>query len=134
MRRLIDADALFRPDENSDKVLIIGGQRCGGKTVALAMELLKRKVAEAPTIDPAPQWIPVTERLPEKEEYLAKAKDVTEYMVRLLIAYQTDIVQYEIGYFDGHKWLSEMPMRRITDVLAWKPFFLLPDPPGTDLT
>lgn len=50
--RLIDADALFLPDENSDKVLILGG-RCGsGKTVALATELLKKKVANAPTIDP----------------------------------------------------------------------------------
>ena len=66
MPRLIDADALFEPDENSDKVLIVGGQRSGGKTIALAMELLKQKVEAAPTIDPAPQWIPVTERLPEE--------------------------------------------------------------------
>lgn len=50
--RLIDADALFLPDENSDKVLILGGRCGGGKTVALAIELLKKKVKDAPTINP----------------------------------------------------------------------------------
>ena len=52
--RLIDADELFQPDENSDKVLIIGGQASAGKTVALAMKLLEKKVADAPTIEAEP--------------------------------------------------------------------------------
>lgn len=73
------------------------------------------------------EWIPVSERLPEKEEYTAKSKDGTEYYVRLLIAYKTDIVEYEIGYYDGCKWLSEMPMRIIKDVIAWKQFEPLPE-------
>ena len=81
------------------------------------------------TIEAEPQWIPVTERLPEKKEYLAKAEYGTEYLMRLLIACKTDIVEYEIGYYDGFKWLSEMPMRKITDVVAWKPFLPLPEPP-----
>lgn len=80
-----------------------------------------------------PQWIPVTERVPMKEEYLAKAKDGEEYMVRLLIAYQSDTVGYAIGYYDGFKWLDEMSMRRITDVISWKHFFPLPEQPGVDL-
>ena len=75
------------------------------------------------------KWIPVSERLPEKEEYTAKSKNGTEYYVRLLIAYKTDIVEYEIGYYDGYKWLSEMPMRIIKDVIAWKQFESLPEPP-----
>ena len=75
------------------------------------------------------EWIPVTERLPSKEEYTAKAEDGTEYYVRLLIAYKTDTVEYEIGYYDGYKWMTEMPIRIIKDVVAWMPFPNLPQPP-----
>lgn len=76
------------------------------------------------------KWIPVSERLPEEEEYTAKTKDGIEYYARLLLAYKTDIVGYEIGYYDGYKWLSErMPMRIIKDVIAWKQFEPLPEPP-----
>ena len=73
------------------------------------------------------EWIFVDERLPTKEEYTAMTKDGTEYYTRLLIAYKTDIVEYEIGYYDGYKWLSEMPMRIIKDVIAWKQFEPLPE-------
>lgn len=75
------------------------------------------------------KWIPVVERLPDKEEYTAKAGDGTEYYVRLLIAYKTDITEYEIGYYDGYKWMTEMPTRIIKDVVAWMPFPNLPQPP-----
>lgn len=50
--RPIDADALFLPDEKSDRVLIVGTR--SGKTVAMATELLKKKVADAPTLDVVP--------------------------------------------------------------------------------
>lgn len=50
--RPIDADALFLPDEKSDKVYIAG--RTAGKTVVVATELLKKKVADAPTLDVVP--------------------------------------------------------------------------------
>ena len=72
------------------------------------------------------KWIPVTERLPRKEEYTAMAEDGTEYYVRLLIAYATDTVEYEIGYYDGCKWMTEMPIRLIKDVIAWMPFPEMP--------
>ena len=75
------------------------------------------------------KWISVKDRLPSKEEYTAKAEDGTEYYVRLLIAYKTDIVEYEIGYYDGYKWMTEMPIRLIKDVVAWMPFPGLPQPP-----
>lgn len=67
--------------------------------------------------------------MPSKEEYTAKAEDGTEYYVRLLIAYKTDIVEYEIGYYDGYKWITEMPIRLIKDVVAWMPHPNLPQPP-----
>lgn len=75
------------------------------------------------------KWTPVAERLPGKEEYTAKAEDGAEYYVRLLIAYKTDIIEYEIGYYDGYKWMTEMPIRIINDVVAWMPFPNLPQPP-----
>ena len=75
------------------------------------------------------EWISVKGRLPSKEEYTAKAEDGTEYYVRLLIAYKTDIVEYEIGYYDGYKWMTEMPIRLIKDVVAWMPFPNMPQPP-----
>ena len=75
------------------------------------------------------EWISVDDRLPRKEEYTAKAEDGTEYYVRLLIAYKTDIVEYEIGYYDGYKWMTEMPIRLIKDVVAWMPFPNMPQPP-----
>ena len=77
----------------------------------------------------AQEWISVKDRLPSKEEYTAKAEDGTEYYVRLLIAYKTDIVEYEIGYYDGYKWMTEMPIRLIKDVVAWMPFPNMPQPP-----
>jgi hypothetical protein len=56
------------------------------------------------------KWISVKERLPSEEEYTATSEDGTEYYARLLIAYKTDIVEYEIGYYDGYKWMTEMPI------------------------
>lgn len=48
--RLVDTDALLLPDDNSDKVLVIGPN--SGKTLHIAYGLLKLKVKNAPTIDP----------------------------------------------------------------------------------
>ena len=78
------------------------------------------------------RWIPVEGRLPRKEEYTAMAEDGTEYYTRLLIAYKTDIVEYEIGYYDGCKWMTEMPIRLIKDVVAWMPFPEMPESPKED--
>ena len=45
--RLIDADAILKADENSDKALVLGS----GKSLEIAYALLKKKVADAPTVD-----------------------------------------------------------------------------------
>ena len=89
-------------------------------------ECVDRLIPKGVTVQ---KWIPVTERLPGEEEYTAKAKDGEEYYVRLLIAYKTDIIEYEIGYYDGYKWMTEMPIRLIKDVVAWMPFPNIPQPP-----
>ena len=45
--RLIDADAILKADENSDKALVLGS----GKSLKIAYALLKKKVEDAPTVD-----------------------------------------------------------------------------------
>lgn len=45
--RLIDADAILKADENSDKALVLGS----GKALEIAYALLKKKVADASTVD-----------------------------------------------------------------------------------
>ena len=75
------------------------------------------------------KWIPVMERLPKEHEYMAETQRGEQYYVRLLIAYMTDTVEYEIGYYDGWKWMTEMPIHIIKNVVAWKPFEPLPEPP-----
>ena len=48
--RLIDADAILKADENSDKAIVLGS----GKALEIAYALLKKKVADAPTVDAVP--------------------------------------------------------------------------------
>ena len=50
MSRLIDADAILKASENSDKALVLGS----GKALEIAYALLKKKVADAPTVDAVP--------------------------------------------------------------------------------
>jgi hypothetical protein len=45
--RLVDADAILKADENSDKALVLGS----GKALEIAYALLKKKVEDAPTVD-----------------------------------------------------------------------------------
>ena len=75
------------------------------------------------------EWVSVNDRLPNEDEYTAKAKDGEEYYVRFLIAHKTDIIEYKIGYYDGYKCMTEMPIRLIKDVVAWMPFPNMPQPP-----
>ena len=50
MSRLIDADAILKASENSDKALVLGS----GKSLEIAYALLKKKVEDAPTVDAVP--------------------------------------------------------------------------------
>lgn len=68
-------------------------------------------------------WIPVEERLPEKNEYFADTssnKDFPNgYYRRLEIAYMTDTVEYVHGYYDGYKWMDKY-LDTIKNIVAWK--------------
>lgn len=45
--RLVNADAILKADENSDKALVLGS----GKSLEIAYALLKKNVEDAPTVD-----------------------------------------------------------------------------------
>ena len=89
-------------------------------------EIASHLIANGVTVQ---EWVSVEDRLPEKEEYTATTEYGTEYYIRLLIAYKTDTVEYEIGYYDGYKWMTEEPIRLLKDVIAWMPFPNVPQPP-----
>ena len=69
-------------------------------------------------------WISVDDRLPTEGEYLTHHNDGLDTMKRLLIAYQTDTIEYQIGCYDGWKWMNQLGNRVIKGVVAWKPFEL----------
>ena len=68
-------------------------------------------------------WIPVEERLPEKNEYFvgtSSDKDFPNgYYKRLEIAYMTDTIEYVHGYYDGYKWMDKY-LDTIKNVVAWR--------------
>lgn len=66
-------------------------------------------------------WLSIVERVPTREEYLKLHTDGTMYYTRLTIAYKTDTIGYDIGYYDGYKWFNERG-HRFQNVIAWKPF------------
>ena len=69
------------------------------------------------------RWIPVEERLPEKNEYFVETsgdKDFPNgYYKRLEIAYVTDTIEYVHGYYDGYKWMGKY-LDTIKNVVAWR--------------
>lgn len=68
-------------------------------------------------------WIPVEERMPEKNEYFVDTssnKDFPNgYYRRLEIAYMTDTIEYVHGYYDGYKWMDKY-LNAIKNVVAWR--------------
>ena len=68
------------------------------------------------------EWISVEDRLPTEDEYLTHHNDGLDTLKRLLIAYQTDTIEYQIGCYDGWKWMNQLGNRVVKGVVAWKPF------------
>ena len=104
---------------------VIGTRRAGKKLITAGF-IADHLIANGVMVQ---EWISVKDRLPGKEEYTATTEYGTEYYIRLLIAYKTDTVEYEIGYYDGYKWMTEEPIRLLKDVIAWMPFPNMPQPP-----
>ena len=51
---LIRRGDLLKPDEKSDKILILSGRVGAGKTLAMAEALMKRKIETVPAVDAVP--------------------------------------------------------------------------------
>jgi hypothetical protein len=66
-------------------------------------------------------WTSIVERVPSRNEYLTIREDNACYYTRLEIAFQTDTVMYDIGYYDGYKWFTDRHSK-IENVIAWRPF------------
>ena len=54
-----------------------------------------------------PVWIPVAERIPAENEYrvVCAAHSGKPFLRRFEVAYITDTVGYQFGYYDGYKWI-----------------------------
>lgn len=105
MSRLIDADALKEKAWDADT-------RCGYVQVVDVGD-----IDDAPTIEPEPHWIPVTERLPRLDESVL----ATTAWNDITIAWRTGI----------NKWLIHEGNTNveIDDLIAWMP---LPEPYNAD--
>lgn len=66
-------------------------------------------------------WTSIIERLPNRQEYLTFRDDNSCHYTRLEIAFQTDTIMYDIGYYDGYKWFTDR-LHKIENVVAWRPF------------
>ena len=108
--RPIDADAFKKYIDAQE------GRPFIGCTVGEAMKIL---IDEQPTIQPEPQWIPVSERLPEDMQYvlLTVRRLNNAYNPRPFIS-----VGY-IGWNQHHWWCAHDGDCEISkvEVLAWMP-------------
>lgn len=68
-----------------------------------------------------PVWIPVAERIPAENEYrvVCAAHSGKPFLRRFEVAYVTDTVGYQFGYYDGYKWIDKSN-KEIPNVVAWK--------------
>lgn len=93
-----------------------------GETANHYAEMLDETEEELNTERVKRGWISVDDRLPTEDEYLTHHNDGLDTLKRLLIAYQTDTIEYQIGCYDGWKWMNQLGNRVVKGVVAWKPF------------
>lgn len=63
-------------------------------------------------------WIPVEERMPEREEWIG-VKGKEHYLRRMEIAVDSGTIEYFIVFYDGYKWFDKFG-RTYAGVKAWK--------------
>lgn len=105
--RLIDADALKR---KSQKVATEAWKLRIKATVEVILNQFIDYIDAAPTIKPEPQWIPCSERLPEKEgNYLTTVQPTYNHAKDIRIAHWSS------------RWVGYVK----SEIIAWMP---LPEP------
>ena len=113
--RLIDADKLQKaiPAEEDN---ITGAGMTYDEMAAYndGIDTQWKKIVNAPTIEPKPQWIPCSERLPEEKELVLLCDRYGDMTLGRLI--RTD---------EGFKWDAYTWWNDIDDWNAWMP---LPEP------
>ena len=113
--RLIDADAIVEIAKNSyntwNLAMAAAESNREINKVFKMQELCKavKQVAEClPTIAPKPQWIPVSERLPEKyEDVLISYRIANEKAARIWIGYRAEMgwCAYEVYHPNVTAWM-----------------------------
>ena len=126
--RLIDADALRNALNDAGGT---GAERGGwADGWCKAIDAAIRMLEKAPTVEPEPQWIPVTERLPENEgDFIVTANDlITGLFIAKDYCYKgTDGKMRFLNQIDGnlyHNHDGELK-RHTRNIAAWMP---LPEP------
>jgi len=106
--RPIDADALISEIKKDTKKAIEQDDRVGSFWLGYAAGL----VIKQPTIQPEPQWIPVSERLPSDGTWniFTDGKNIS------VERYKADAIDH---FFPNGRWFQ------LEDVIAWMP---LPEP------
>lgn len=81
-------------------------------------EYIIADIRKIPTAETEGKWIPVEERLPEREEWIG-AKENEHYLRRMEIAVASDTTEYFLVYYDGYKWFDKLG-RTYCGVRAWR--------------
>lgn len=111
--RLIDADALRNALNDAGGT---GAERGGWadgwcKAIDAAISLLEK----APTVEPEPRWIPVTERMPREHQIVVGWTKDNPFS-----CYREEVVTW-----NGKGWVFVYAQRYVTNVKYWMP---LPEP------
>lgn len=122
--RLIDADYIL------SALNVFSDREYGNEHFLSGIETAREIVKDAPTIEPKPQWIPVTEKLPENEgDFIVTANDSITglFVVKDHCYKRTDGKMQFLNQIDGnlyHNHDGELK-RHTRNITAWMP---LPEP------
>ena len=121
--RLIDADALKEAFYRKMKELLLSTDTPQISNEALSLLCGASLIADAPTIEPEPQWIPCSERLPETEEQVLIYAWNAHYVLAKYKEIRTCDDVYKMA------WVTEdaysIPREIKHEVICWMP---LPEP------
>ena len=91
-------------------------QRCQEQTLASSADQIERDQKEIADLREKQQWIPVTERIPERDIQV-----IGWYKDNPFSQYRPEVVAW-----NGNGWVFVYAHRYVTDVTHWMP---LPEPP-----